>query len=281
MLPPVSSVPEDRRGPATVCRGHAASGEQELSGPVERHGPLGRGALDTAATRRNRVARFAEVVGAAYVSLTIVLLLAGELVMELAVGSWAGAVDSAITHWFARNRGPIFNTLTTGLSNLGDTFTVIGVALGAGTVLLAARLWRQATVLAVGLAVELSVFLSTTYVVHRPRPDVDALDSVPATASFPSGHMAASVVLYGGLALIGSSLVSRRRVRRWLLIAAGIIAVGVGVSRVYRGLHYPSDIVAGGALGLACLAAAVVAARFLPAGGWAARRGPRKCRGET
>ena len=278
---PVSSIPEDGcDATATPGRGHA-SGEQKLSGPKERYGPLAKDALGPAATRRTREARFAEMVGAAYVSLTIVLLLAGELVMELAVGSWPGAVDSAITHWFAGNRGAIFNALTTGLSNLGDTFTVIGVAIGAGTVLLAGRLWRQATVLAVGLALELSVFLSTTYVVHRPRPDVDALDSVPATASFPSGHMAASVVLYGGLALIGSSLAPRRRIRRWLLVAAGIIAVGVGVSRVYRGLHHPIDIVAGGALGLACLAAAVLAARYLPAGGWAAGHGPRRRRGET
>ena len=142
--------------------------------------------------------------------------------------------------------------------------------------LLAGRLRRQVTVLAVGLVLELSVFLSTTYVVHRPRPDVDALDSVPATASFPSGHMAASVVLYGGLALIGSSLVSVRSVRRWLLVAAGLMALGVGFSRVYRGLHHPSDIVAGGAFGLACLAAAVLAAQFLPAG---AGGGPRPSRG--
>lgn len=53
------------------------------------------------------------------------------------------------------------------------------------------------------------------------------------------------------------------RVSPWVLVAVFVIVAGVGFPRVYRGLHHPSDIFAGAALGLAALAAALVAARSL------------------
>lgn len=195
------------------------------------------------------------------------MLLAGFLVMELFVGSWVGEVDSDVTHWVARNRTGTLSGITDVLSNLADTFTVIGAGVGAGVVLFTSRQWRRASVLGVGLPVELAVFLSVTYAVDRPRPFVSPLESVPSTASSPSGHMAAAVVLYGGLAIVAASFVSDAAGRRWLWVWASVIAVGVGISRVYRGLHHPSDVVAGAVLGLGCLAVAVLAARCLPSGG--------------
>ena len=226
------------------------------------------GADEPAADRilhgRPRLLRIAEVVGGAYVLLTMTFLLSGLLVVEVIVGSTLGDLDVASTRWLARNRVAPLDTATAVLSNLGDTFTVIGVTLGAGTVLLAARLWRQVTVLAVGLPLELAVFLSTTYAVGRRRPVIDPLDAVPATASFPSGHMAASIVLYGGLAVIACSLGIAAAARRAIWTVAVVLAIGVGFSRVYRGLHHPIDVLAGGVLGVACLVIAVVVTHLVP-----------------
>lgn len=213
---------------------------------------------------RPRPVRIAEVVGGAYVLLTLTFLLSGLLVVEVVIGSALGDLDVAATRWLARNRIAPVDTATAVLSNLGDTFTVIGVTVGAGTVLLAARLWRQVTVLAVGLPLELAVFLSTTYVVERRRPVIEPLDAVPATASFPSGHMAASIVLYGGLAVIVCSLGTSSTAHRAVWTVAVVLAVGVGFSRVYRGLHHPIDVLAGALLGVGCLVIAVFVTHLVP-----------------
>jgi undecaprenyl-diphosphatase len=130
---------------------------------------------------------------------------------------------------------------------------------------------RDALVIVYGLTVEITVFLSVTFLVDRPRPGVPHLSSLPATSSFPSGHTAASVVLYGGLALAVHSLTERRALRVAAWSVAVVIALTVGVSRVYRGMHHPSDVIVGAAFGVACLFVAVHAARVTPVGNEATR----------
>ena len=199
-----------------------------------------------------------------YAVLTLAMLGLGFLVVEFGVDSWVGDADRQVARWLARRRTFPFDGLTSVFSAWADTWTVVMAALGTGAVLLACRCWRQAVVLAVGLPLELAVFLSVTYLVGRRRPAVPKPDSVPATASFPSGHVTAAVVLYGGLALIVWSLTRSSRVHALAATAAVALALAVGGARVYRGLHYPTDAVAGAGLGTACLVVAVLAARSLP-----------------
>jgi undecaprenyl-diphosphatase len=71
--------------------------------------------------------------------------------------------------------------------------------------------------------------------------------------SFPSGHVAAAVAVYGGIAVI-LAMHSRRRAHAaawWVMLL--IIPVAVAISRVYRGMHYPSDVAASFLVGLGCL----------------------------
>lgn len=85
----------------------------------------------------------------------------------------------------------------------------------------------------------------------RARPDlVDPIDRV-FTASFPSGHAMLSTVVWLTLALIGASLLERMAVKVWLLVAAAVLIFAIGLSRVYLGVHWPSDVIAGWALGAA------------------------------
>lgn len=205
--------------------------------------------------------RLLVVMVVAYVAITGALLGAGWLVMEFGIDSWFGDVDQDVTQWFEANRSGVLTAIASNLSNLADTFTVVGVAFGAGIVLLVLRCWRQAVVLLVAIPLELAVFLSVGYVVSRPRPDVVPLEAVPGTASFPSGHVAAAIVLYGAVAVVVRSMSVSGRLNRWVLVGAIVVAIGVGISRVYLGLHHPSDIIAGAVLGVAALVAAVGASR--------------------
>ncbi len=104
-------------------------------------------------------------------------------------------------------------------------------------------------VLSVGTGALLSQTLKNYY--GRPRPDlVDHLDTVH-TMSFPSGHALVTTVTYLTLASIVVGFLDDRRARIYVLCFAVFVAVIVGVSRVYVGVHWPSDVAAGWALGAA------------------------------
>jgi len=117
------------------------------------------------------------------------------------------------------------------------------------------RLWSDVATLLIGLLLEITVFLSTTFVVDRPRPHVVRLNSTPSTSSFPSGHTAAATVLFAGLALILGRHVEHRVVRAGVWALAVLVVALVAFSRVYRGLHHPTDVIAGVLYGAGCLVA--------------------------
>src|SRR5688572_25948223 len=118
-------------------------------------------------------------IGARSVGVRIVVIavvgyvVATAVAVVLGVGAVAlNPLDSQIMAWVVERRGWVATDVTSFVSNLSDTWTVIGAAFGAVTILLLVGLGRQATLVAIGLGVEVSVFVSTTYVVDRPRPAV-------------------------------------------------------------------------------------------------------------
>jgi membrane-associated phospholipid phosphatase len=164
--------------------------------------------------------------------------------------------DSSVDRFFAARRSSAWNAATHVLTLTAETITVIaiGVVLFIGLRIVLGG-WRASTFLAVALAGEVTIFLCVTLAIDRPRPPVSHLDHAPPTSSFPSGHTAAAVTLYGALAVIAWTM-SRRG---WLRIAATAVAVllpvAVGLSRIYRGMHFPTDVIGGALLGLLWLSA--------------------------
>lgn len=140
-------------------------------------------------------------------------------------------------------------------SSLSDTWTVIGVMVGAISMLVAACHRREAGAVFLAVAVEFATFLAVGRIIGRDRPDVEPLGSVPSTPSFPSGHVAAAFVLYGVLVLVARTLATRSAALQsplmWLLPATA--AVVVAASRAYEGVHYPTDVLAGALVGVGAL----------------------------
>lgn len=132
----------------------------------------------------------------------------------------------------------------------GYPLIILTLAAVAGFFIVTRRYGAAAyAVLAVGSGALLSQTLKQYY--GRPRPDlVDHLDTVH-TLSFPSGHALVTTVAYLTLASLVIGFLPDRRARIYVLAVAVFVAVIVGVSRVYLGVHWPSDVAAGWALGAA------------------------------
>jgi undecaprenyl-diphosphatase len=96
-----------------------------------------------------------------------------------------------------------------------------------------------------GILVQILKFLFA-----RPRPEIVPQLVSEVTMSFPSGHSAMSAVVYLSLAVLISRIENSRKTRVFLISSALIISFIVGLSRVYLGVHYPTDVLAGWMIGL-------------------------------
>jgi len=179
----------------------------------------------------------------AWVLLLGLLLSAGWLVTQVLTETVIGRLDTSLPRWLAAHRTPAWTSAAQVANWFGSTPVVVTVAMAAATlVLVLTRQWRPVLFLAALMIGELTLFGAASTVVGRPRPPVYQLGlTVPPTASFPSGHVAAALTLYGGIAVVVWTWVRARW--RWLVLAAASLAVGsVAAGRLYYGVHYPTDV---------------------------------------
>ena len=190
----------------------------------------------------------AAVVGlvlAAFVAVEAVLLGLGLLVTRVLAHSSLHRDEVAFEGAVVAHRTPWWDHVTSFGTVLGATETVIALtAVGCLVLGLRGHGPRLPVFLAVAVAGETALFVLASMVVHRLRPAIPHLDGAPPTSSFPSGHTAATVALWCGLAL---GLARTRpghplRVLSWVL--AGVIPAFVLSSRLYRGMHWPTDVAA-------------------------------------
>jgi undecaprenyl-diphosphatase len=186
------------------------------------------------------------LVVAAFVLVEAVLLGLGLLVTRVLAHSGLHRDEMIFERDVAARRTPLWSQITHYGTVLGATNTVVALT-AIGCIVLAVRGHgpRLPAFLAVAVAGETVLFVLATVVVQRMRPPIPHLDGAPPTSSFPSGHTAASVALWCGLALglarthPGHPL----RVLSWVL--AVVLPTFVLAARLYRGMHWPTDVAAG------------------------------------
>jgi membrane-associated phospholipid phosphatase len=176
--------------------------------------------------------------------------LIGMLVTHILVHGRVQSADRGVEVWFAARRTGVWNSVTMFGADMAETQTAIAVTVVV-VLLLRWRLgrWYESWIMVAAMLGELLVFYSVTATVHRPRPPVVRLDVAPPTSSFPSGHTAAAVALYGCIAILVFWIYGRRPATRVAVAVLCCIPVVVGMSRLYRGMHYPSDVLAGALTG--------------------------------
>jgi undecaprenyl-diphosphatase len=143
------------------------------------------------------------------------------------------------------HRAPTWDTVTRYGTLLGATSTVVALT-AAGCLVLALRRHGPRLPLFLALAVlgETLLFLIASMVLDRVRPPIPQLDAAPPTSSFPSGHTAASVALWVGLALGLNRTRPGHRLRFLCWSLAVVLPLFVLLSRLYRGMHWPTDVAA-------------------------------------
>lgn len=143
-------------------------------------------------------------------------------------------------------------------------YAVLTLLVGLSAIyLILQKHWGSALVVAASVisgTLLVSVFKA---VFDRARPEVVDHLTHATSSSFPSGHASAATLTYLTLGLMIASAQDRRRTRAFVVVSALSIALLVGFSRVYLGVHWPSDVVAGWSFGAAWAIAWWLAARFI------------------
>jgi membrane-associated phospholipid phosphatase len=219
--------------------------------------------------------RFADMVGARHpAAVFVAALLCGFIVLAgasmllglfvtdvlLHVDGVQSTDESAITSLVA-DRTP-FLTGASGVGSAVGGAPVLPILVGLiGLVCAFLRRWRIAAFAVFVLVVESATYRVTSWVVPRERPEVHRLEHLPADASYPSGHTAASIAVYVGLVLLLTSSIRNRRLRVAAWVAAAILPVFVAMSRMYRGMHHPLDVAGGALVGVGAIVVLLFACR--------------------
>ena len=157
--------------------------------------------------------------------------------------SVVGPLDHAVNASLVEHRTDPLNEVAVTVGMLGGTRGIIMATVAAVAIAVAVtRRRRPAVFLLLLPVVETLIFMATATVVDRDRPSVTQLsETLPPTASFPSGHVAAAVVTYGGIALLTRSW-GGRLTGHLAVGAAVLVVLLVASSRLYRGVHHPTDV---------------------------------------
>lgn len=168
------------------------------------------------------------------------------------------AFDVALSQLIYSWRSPIGNEIMTFISLLGADLALIGGSIVA--IVLALKKHKHEAVLFVSvLAIGLLINNILKVFYQRPRPTIDPLFDLSSTFSFPSGHAMNSFIFYSLLAYFVYHFTKNQKLSIIASLVAVLLIGLIGFSRVYLGVHYPSDVIAGYVAGLfVCMTAIVL-----------------------
>jgi undecaprenyl-diphosphatase len=248
------------------------AGSRVDAGPKTQSGPLGRIDPPKSAPRgtvprppgavpRPPVATATGTVVVGFVGLVASLVVLGSLA-EGVRAQEVFALDTWATPFLHSIASPGLDALMNGLTTMGSSLVLIPIFVVVVAALLLRRRYGAALFLSVASGGALVIDATMKVVFQRPRPKLDYAAVLP-DYSFPSGHSMNGVVFYVALALIAWSVLGRR-LGVILVVLASILAFWIGVSRIYLGYHYLTDVVGGFLAGIVWLLVVGAAFRARP-----------------
>jgi membrane-associated phospholipid phosphatase len=205
---------------------------------------------------------FLVVMLAGLAAIAVLSIGVGFFVTRVVEHAWGiGAAGERVNVWLAAHR----TSSRTDASLVGSIVAggvVLPIVVAAVALVCAVlRRWRIAAFAVFALGVESATYRATTLVIHSHRPRVVRLEHLPVNASYPSGHTAASIAVYGGLVLLLTSRFTNRVFRTFAWTLAVAMVAFVATSRMYRGMHHPLDVAGGAVVGVAAVLVLVFACR--------------------
>ena len=220
---------------------------ERFAGRVGRHHPVG--------------VFFAALISGFAVLAALTILL-GLLVTDVLLPINAvGSADNSFVESLAADRTPLLTDVSAVGTAVGGA-PVLPILVGLIAIVCAfMRRWLIAGFAAFVLIVESATYRVSSLVVPRERPSVHRLEDLPADASYPSGHTAASIAVYAGLVLLLTSRITDRRARIVAWALAVLVPIVVAMSRMYRGMHHPLDVASGVLVGIGAITVLLFACR--------------------
>ena len=186
----------------------------------------------------------------------ILLAAAGFITYEVAAvyDTQPLPLDKAVQDFFFSLRGPLQDAVISTITHLSDTVTIIAFCI---VLLLLPN--RNTYGLPVSLAClgGVAVYKPLKHFVLRQRPDTSLHLVTQGGYSFPSGHSVTSVIFYGLLLYLIQKNCKNETLRNVLSAVCGFLIVVIGPSRIYVGVHWPTDVLAGWCIGAAILIIAI------------------------
>jgi undecaprenyl-diphosphatase len=251
----------------TRSPGTAPAGSRIDAGPDTESGPLGRvdpkkpEQAPPGTVPRPEVGVATRMVALGFAGLIATLALFGSIA-EGIHDQEAFALDTWATPFLHGIASPALDALMNGFTTMGSSLVVVPICIIIGIALILRRRYGSILFVAVALAGSLAIDFTMKLIFQRPRPKLDYAAVLP-DYSFPSGHSMNGVVFYVSLALIAWSIFGRR-VGIVAMILATLLAIAIGISRIYLGYHYMTDVMGGWLAGIAWLLIVGAAFRARP-----------------
>lgn len=257
---PSAAGTPDVAGTPAVAGSRVDAGTKTQSGPLGRIDPPAHSPAGTVVAR--------PPVG---VASTMVVAGFGGLVASLFVLAWIAngvrdqevfALDAWATPFLHSISTPLLDAFMSGLTTMGSTLILVPLFVGVTGGLLLTKRFGAALFFGVATGGALVIDFTMKLIFERPRPKLDYASVLP-DYSFPSGHSMNGVVFYVSLALLAWSIFGRR-IGVLATVGTAILAFGIGLSRIYLGYHYFTDVVGGFLAGIVWLLIVGAAFRARP-----------------
>ncbi|MBW0117743.1 phosphatase PAP2 family protein [Pseudonocardia abyssalis] len=193
-------------------------------------------------------------------SATVLVLAAASVTDDVVERNGITGIDQPVLDWFVMHRGPVESVAATVITNLGGTLAMTVLAAVVALWAVSRRHWGRLAFLLAATGTAGALVMAIKALVGRVRPPQSVQLVAETTASFPSGHTLGSAVVI--LTVAGVLLKGTRSagVRATTVVAAVSAVLMIGLSRLYLGVHWATDVLAGWLLGGAVVAGLVAVA---------------------